>query len=549
MRNTTHSSFRRARGQYFAVATLATVGALGLFGCEYDDSDWHLDQESGATTSRGGTQGSAASSGKVGSGGASGSIGSGGSSTGGAGGVLASYPAPEIDALEPASGPYGTAVTITGKGLGNADLAGFTLAVGNQGEVELTPESDEVVSWSDDEIVFRYPFPAEGAVALEGPKGDALAGEFAPTWHIAQELETAPAATVIASISPEPGRIILLFDTMPLTLLEVGADGVVEQAVTATDVETTSLRLYLDAAKKLQGVGVSTGAEPVIVHLQNMAGDLVAVPTAIQLTASEYGVAGGSEGAAVWMRRAGGWQRARASAGGWTLDKGPIADPDPSAPDRASGASSDGSLYIAYSVDAGTGFPLYDDMEAPRMKRLAPTASSFSGAMAAGGAVDDYVTSLELRSSGDGVIVRVCGSDVDPFGLSGTSNYCFDSLHAPSGAQLSRVPVNAKASAHAFTHERAVAAYCSSDQNWMIRTDLDAVAEPEPSPGEIVLYPCPEAIALEVSGDGDYLPVVRYQQRTYLLERNPAAVVEPGGDGGAGGAGGAGGGAGEGGGP
>ena len=74
----------------------------------------------------------------------------------------------------------------------------------------------------------------------------------------------------------------------------------------------------------------------------------------------------------------------------------------------------------------------------------------------------------------------------------------------------------------------------------MIRTDLDAAAAPDPSPGEIVLYPCPEAIALEVNGEGDYLPVVRYQQRTYLLERNPAALVEPGGEGGAGGGGGGG---------
>jgi hypothetical protein len=519
------------------------VVVLGLFGCEYDDSDWHLDQDSGATTSRSGTSGSAASSGKA-AGGTTGNLGDGGSTGGVGGGELAGYPAPEIDSMDPAVGPYGTAVTITGKGLGNAVLKGFTLAVGNQGEVELTPDSDEVVSWSDEEIVFRYPFPAEGAVALEGPKGDALAGEFAPTWHIAQQLETAPAATVIASISPEPDRIMMLFDTMPLTLLDVGPDGVVEHVVTAEDVETTSVRLYLNAAKKVEAVGVSTGVDPVIVHLQNMADDLVAVPTAIELMATEYGVAGGSEGAAVWMRRAAGWQRARPSSGVWKLDKGPIADPDPSAPDRASGTSSDGSLYVAHSVDAGS---VFDDMEAPVMRRLAPTASAFGGSMSAGGAVDDYVTNLELRSSGDGLVVRVCGSDVDPFGLSGTDNYCYDSLHAPSGAQLSRVPVNAKASAHAFTHERAVAAYCSSNQSWLIRSDLDAAAAPEPSPGEIVLYPCPEAIALEVNGDGDYLPVVRYRQRTYLLERNPAALVEPGGEGGAGGAGGGSGGAGEGG--
>jgi hypothetical protein len=38
-----------------------------------------------------------------------------------------------------------------------------------------------------------------------------------------------------------------------------------------------------------------------------------------------------------------------------------------------------------------------------------------------------------------------------------------------------------------------------------------------------VLYPCPEAVALEVNGAGDYLPVVRLAGKTYLLERNQAA--------------------------
>jgi hypothetical protein len=149
--------------------------------------------------------------------------------------------------------------------------------------------------------------------------------------------------------------------------------------------------------------------------------------------------------------------------------------------------------------------------------------------MKAGSSVDDYITSLELKSSGDGLVVRVCGSDVDPFGLSGTDRYCFDSLHAPSGAQLSGVAFDAKASAHAFTRERAVAAHCTADQSWVIRTDLAGS-------DEVVLFPCPQAVALEVDGDGDYLPVVRYGGSTYLLERNPAAPNE-GGAGGAGGAG------------
>jgi hypothetical protein len=173
-------------------------------------------------------------------------------------------------------------------------------------------------------------------------------------------------------------------------------------------------------------------------------------------------------------------------------------------------------------VDAGD---LLDDMDAARMAKVEPTGTKFAGDQLASSSVDDYITSLALKSRGDGLIVTACGSDVDPFGLSGTSYYCFDSLHAPSGASLLRVPNDPKASAYAFTHERAVAAYCSSENTWLIRTDTDTAPSPEISIGETVLFPCPEAVALEVNGEGDYLPVVRYAGKTYLLERNPALAV------------------------
>jgi len=533
MRRSTRSLLCR-KPLWFLGAGLSCWGALGLGGCQYDDSEWHLDQESGASSSRAGAANSSGGMGHSGSlsdGGqedepTGGAISEGGgmatSGTGGTSGNVAQYPEPRIESMAPTTGPYGTTVTITGSGLGNAALAGFTLAVGSQGEVTLTPKDEtSVISWTDEEIVFRYPFPAEGGVSLEGPKGDAMAGDFQPTWHVAREIEKAPAASVLASISPAPNHIEMLYDTMPLTLVDVGPDGVVEHSVTAPGVNSSSLRLYLNAAKKLEGIGVSTGAAPVLVHLQNSNDDLVAKATTIQLQATEFALAGGSEGAAAWMRRAAGWFRARPGVSGWAQDKGPIADPNPDAPDRASGASSDGSLYVAWSVDTGN---FLDDMEAGYMQQLAPTATKFAAAKAAGNSVDDYVTGLTLSSSGDGLVVTTCGSDVDPFALSGTSYYCFDSLHAPSGAHLFGVAVDEKSIAHAFTHERAAAAYCSREANWMIQTDADVETTPGAALGETVLFPCPEAVALEVNGNGDYLPVVRWAGKTYLIERNPAAT-------------------------
>lgn len=522
-------------------ASLVRIGGRGLWltgvacaslagwGCEYSDSAWQLDRSSGATAPRGGSDDTP--SGGKGQAGSSvvhptaGSDAGDAAGEGGGGAVPDNYPEPRIDTMDPVTGAYGTLVTVRGLGLGNPSMKGFALALGKLGEVTLTPrDKAHVMSWSDEEIVFRFPFPAEGVVALEAPKGSAMAGDFQPTWHIAQEIAKAPAASVLASISPVKDHIELLFDTKPLSLLDVGPDGVVEHAVTADKVDASSIRLFLNTAKKVEGVGVSTDAAPVIVALQNMTDNLVAKPTAIALQASEFGVAGGSEGASVWMRRSGGWYRARPGAGGaWAQDKGPIAEPNANAPDRASGNTSDGSLYVAWSVDTGN---FLDDMEAGRMQQLAPAATKFGATAAAGNSVDDYVTSLTLKSSGDGLVVTTCGSDVDPFGLSGTDHYCFDALHAPSGAHLFGIPVDQKSIAHAFTHERAVASYCSTDQTWLIRSDTDVESAPGAAIGESVLYPCPEAVALEVNGAGDYLPVIRWAEKTYLLERNPAALAK-----------------------
>ena len=520
MRRPKHSLTREARKTRWLLLPWGCAALTFAWACE-PNRIRHFDAENEPAPAQGGSSHNNTTGGKAGGNSVQPDGGADAQPEGGSGEVPVSYPEPKVDSMEPTSGPYGTLVTIKGQGLGNPALAGFTLAVGNQGEVTLNPkDKTAVMSWTDDEIIFRYPFPAEGGVALEAPKGAVMAGEFQPTWHIAQQIETAPAATVLASISPAPGHIEMLFDTMPLTLLDVGPDGAVEHSVTAPTVDPSSVRLFLNAAKKVEAVGVSNDAAPVIVALQNQNDDLVAKATTIKLQATEFGVAGGSEGAAVWMLRAAGWYRARPGASGWAQDKGPIVDPKPNGPDRASGLTSDGSLFVAWSVDTGN---FLDDMEAGYMQKLAPTAVKFAAETAAGSSVDDYVTGLTLRSSGDGLVVTTCGSDVDPFGVSGTDHYCFDSLHAPGGAHLFNVPLDEKAVVHAFTHERAVASYCTSDKSWLIRTDADVETTPGAPIGETVLYPCPEAIALEVSGAGDYLPVVRLAGKTYLLERNPLA--------------------------
>src|SRR5882724_11502502 len=309
---------------WYGTTSLACVGALGIWGCQLDDSDWHLDQDSGATSSRGGSP--VTTTGGKGQAGnkpiQTGQGGDGAETAGGSPDAPPGYPEPKIDSMDPASGPYGTVVTIKGQGLGNPALAGFTLALGNQGEVTVSSKNaDSFVSWTDEEVVFRFPFPAEGAVSLQAPKGEVVAGDFEPTWHVAQQIDKAPAATVLASISPAPDHMELLFDTSPLSLLDVGPTGAVEHTVTAGNVDPTSVRLYLNSSKKVEGISVSTDAVPVLVELQNVSDDLVAKATTIKLAATEFAVAGGAEGASAWMRRANGWYRARPGASAWAQDK------------------------------------------------------------------------------------------------------------------------------------------------------------------------------------------------------------------------------------
>jgi len=438
----------------------------------------------------------------------------------GAGGSALEPGPPEITALAPTAGPYGTRVTVSGQWLGSASRKGVQLVLGDAEEVTLDPSSTlGVESWTESEIVFRFPFPATGTILLTTPQGEAEAGDFLPSWVSALQIASSATASAVASISMAPSTITMLLDTTPPTLLELGPDGARENTVELGGAVLPSVQLYTGPNGLLEGVGVSEGESPELIHLQNVDGALVGSPTGITLDSTEHALAGGPDGAAAWMRRTTGWMRARPSkTGSWTLDKGPIADPQPNGKNRAAGATSDGSLYVAWAVDSGN---FLDDMEAPMMRRLAPSDTAFGAQRSAGSSVDDYVTSLQLVSKGRGLIVRYCGSDVDATGLSGTAYRCFDGLHAQQGGSLGRVPVDITSSHHAFADARAVAGSCDSEKVFRLRTDTDVSTDPEEPLGEPIVYPCQSMLALEVDPDGQFVPVLRQGAILHLLVPSP----------------------------
>jgi hypothetical protein len=472
---------------------------------------------SSANAGRGGsTSAGGSGAGSAGRGGSSGSSTSGGDAGEAGSGEILPEP-PEVEEVSPSEGAYGTRVTIRGSWLGSSSRAGSALVLAaDAGDLILEPDSDAVESWSEEQIVFRYPFPASGGIKLETSEGDAEVGEFEPTWRIVRKLENAPAASVVASISTAAGSISMLLEGSPPSLLELSASGVSTHDVTLNGAVGATIRLYASESGALEGVGISNDASPELVHFSNDAGSLVGASTGIPLDASEYVLAGGTDGASAWMLQSSGWMRARPTSAGWAIDKGPISDPQASSPDHAVGTSSDGSLYVAWSVDAGN---FLDDMERPMLRRLPGAEGAWSTNVNGGGTVDDYVTGLEFLDKGRGVVLRSCGSDVDPFGLSGTDYYCFDALHAQGGGSILGVPVDATSSRHAFSADHAVAGYCDDEDTFRLRSDDDPVSETEPT-GEAVVYPCQTTFALEIDPSGEFVPVIRAGSTLYLLGRN-----------------------------
>jgi hypothetical protein len=443
---------------------------------------------------------------------------------GGQGGAPIVLGPPEVDLVTPEVGPYGTLITITGSFLGRSTRAGVQLRIGAQPAFVIYADDEGFVeSWTEDEIRFFYPFPAEGEIELETPQGVAVVGEFESSWLTQVTATNAPAASVIASISTAPQTVTMLFDTTPPVLLELGPDGAVSNEVTLGGALKDSVRLYL-AGDTIEGIGVTDGATPELVDLRNVDGDLVGELTGILLDATETALAGGPDGACAWLNQDDGWRVARPGVDGeWALADGPFVEEDINLADRAVGASSDGSLYVAWSVDAGN---FFDDMQAPRMKRFDPSTLTWGGSQSAGSGVDDYITSLEILDKGRGIVVRYCGSDTDPFNLSGTAYRCYDGLHTPSGASIAKVSVDVTASRHAFSAARAVAGHCGSG-TFRLRTDTDVAAEPNGPIGEPIVYPCQTSVALEVDPDGDFVPIVRRGTTLHLLGRREAPVPAP----------------------
>ncbi|HVJ14323.1 MAG TPA: hypothetical protein VM686_02740 [Polyangiaceae bacterium] len=431
---------------------------------------------------------------------------------GGAGGEVVVVPPepPEVSAMTPLTGPYGTEVRVVGSHLGSAARSGVTLTLGSDETRELEPESTpEIISWTESEIRFRFPFPLAGDVVVTTPQGSVTAGQFEPNWLPGEKLAAPAAVNAIASIAHAPGTISTVLDTGPPEVVTFDGQSAASIAIDDNTLRPESIRLYRDGSE-LQAFALSTATDHEIMAL-DPASDFAATSSGVT-TAAENTLAGGREGASVWYRVANDWTRVRPSGGVWAVDKGPIADPQPSGQKHTAATASDGSLYVGWAEDTGD---TLDDLGAPFFRRLVSDGTAFLAKTRAGIDVDDRVSSYVLSPRGSGVVGRYCGTDMDPLGASSDDLLCYAAL-VPSGVR-STVKESSNVR-YAFDGIEPIAAYCSATAGLRIvdevitGTDVSAL---EARAGEIVTWPCAQIVALEVDDEGDPLVVVRYGGALY----------------------------------
>jgi hypothetical protein len=422
---------------------------------------------------------------------------------------------PMVTGMMPLSGPYGTEIRIQGEGLGSAARSDVRLLLGADGEGVLTPASaPEIVSWSENELRFRFPFPYEGSVVISTSLGDVAAGEFEPTWRPGPALESVSNVASIASVAHAPGALAVVLDTGPPGLVSCDGSEWAETAIPTSNLREASIRLYTEAGE-LRAFGLSIATQPVIVDL-GPAEDFVPAPSSVIVT-TNFHVAGGVEGAAVWFRD-GQWSRAVPSAGAWSIDKGPLNDASNSQGKRhVASATLDGSLLLGWAEDVGT---FTDDLGVAKHRLLPATSTTWAATATSGSELDDEISNLVMSDRGAGVVYKYCGTDADPFDLTDTDNLCYSAL-LPTGAKTTMPESNRLR--YGFGPDAQIALYCSPKQGLRLIPKLGnggkSTSELDTLAGDVVAWPCPNVVAVEVDPEGT--PLIMVEQEGVLFSPRP----------------------------
>lgn len=405
---------------------------------------------------------------------------------------------PDVEGFSPDEGPWGTTVTVSGSELGSDLRPGVFLTIGDS--LVLDPEDDAVVTWTETQIELRIPFPHSGTISVETPEGSATVGEFPAPYLLSPVVAVEVGASVVASVSLEPGSLALALDTDPVVVVAFDGSDWTTHELPDAGLRTNSVRLYGEGGA-LKAFGLTTGGSPEIVDFTQGDSGWEATSTSI-VVSEQYAIAGGPDGAVVWFSVADEWTRASVGAAGWSVDKGPIADPIADEELHAATATSDGSLYLARALDTGI---LFDDLGAPFVSQLTPAGTDFDPEIRVGASVDDYVTSLELVDRGRGLLVEYCGSDVDPLNVTGTDYRCYTAALTSAGLNLKSSSNEVEFRAyHAATTNKWIVGSCDRNEGTVLTEGEAATLVAN------LTWPCVDFGGVELDPDGAPVVAVRH---------------------------------------
>lgn len=326
-----------------------------------------------------------------------------------------------VTSSSPPSGPWGTVFTIEGDDLDRgAQKVTFETAFG--GEVAVERSSPFVVSWRRSKVEIRVPFPADGAVAIDGVP----AGTFSSTMAVGKKglvhggrdpsavLATAEGELVVASsrLVQGSGRESFLYrmeaedaEDLPFshqsaTLLrdESGPFAILEQEG------------FAHARADLSGAG----GDP--------------TPIADLPAARIIGSGTDATGPFVWTLSGTVATRHRLAAGAWTADR-TVADAYGNV--RAVASAPDGTLALFNTTQGGGAF---DDYDIVRVQYAGPAGSAFGPVATIVSDMDDSTFSYRVWSKdANAMVVRFCATDEDGVEFDGRACFYWSSDATAAG--------------------------------------------------------------------------------------------------------------------
>ncbi len=467
---------------------LGAWGALLVAACSSTVTGEEAGRDGGASSSSSGASGAS-----TGSSGSSGSYES-------DGGAPATRPPPVITSVSPLSGDYGTEVTIAGDNLDEASavlsLATPTdpleLRMPAQG-AQPTPES-VIVKWTKSEIVFKYPFPAEGATRVATKSGQADGGTFEPSWRPGSPLSGVFSRREwLAAASPSPGKLVAMFDgaTGPLVVVADANGTVTSKPFARGGTLIFHASLWVMPGGTVDGVFAAQGT---LWTITDAAGAATTASTGVAATI----VAGGMDDNGPYAWIGGGSTLVRVRAPSWESTGETVGDPTPAnAPGRSLAVGPDHSLYAGWGVNTTGSFPLYDHEAHPVTRRLRPGQTTFDAQRTLGGGADDVMAWTRFRAGPEGRVASYyCANDTGVFSPSAVWD-CGEGYvggaPVPSGAEIRDYVVGWNDSTSFATMcERATA-------------KLKVGPEGQTAEQEAILFPCPHVAAVTVDESGQGL--------------------------------------------